>query len=145
MPDRPLQLQRIVVAAFLHNHGEVLLARRSALKRIAPGKYHLPGGHVEFVEHPADALARELREELGIAVSIGAPIWVFSYLWDEYHTVGIVYDVEMNSERSDIRYQVGDIDECVWITEAKLNDYLEPSDHNYQAARAGFERLRLDG
>ena len=35
-------------AAFLHDRGEVLLAKRAASKAIAPGKYHLPGGHVEF-------------------------------------------------------------------------------------------------
>src|SRR4051794_40893959 len=42
--------QRIVVAGFILDHGQVLLAKRATTKTLAPGKYHLPGGHVEFGE-----------------------------------------------------------------------------------------------
>jgi 8-oxo-dGTP diphosphatase len=64
----------VVAAAFLHHRREVLLAQRASTKSIAPGKCHLPGGHVEFGEHPATALARELREELAIETVAHEPL-----------------------------------------------------------------------
>ena len=53
--------------------GRVLLARRSAGRELA-GLWEFPGGKVEPGEHPEVALARELREELGIEVEVGAPL-----------------------------------------------------------------------
>jgi 8-oxo-dGTP diphosphatase len=60
-----------IVVAFLRDAHRVLLCHRSAQRRCYPDVWDLPGGHVEPGELPAVALARELREELGI--SIAAP------------------------------------------------------------------------
>lgn len=55
----------VVVGAALLDAGRLLAARRSAPPELA-GRWELPGGKVEPGERPEDALARELREELGI-------------------------------------------------------------------------------
>jgi 8-oxo-dGTP pyrophosphatase MutT (NUDIX family) len=133
----------VVVAAFLHDREEVLLARRSPTKAIAPGKFHLPGGHVEFGEHPAQTLARELKEELAVAVRVEEPLWVFSYLWGTDHTVGIVFRTELLAARDQLRWDPNDLAECVWVPEERLGDYLPRDDHNFEAAVAGFRHLRL--
>ena len=66
-------VHEIVVGALLRGR-RVLLAHRSAGRRDFPDRWSLPGGHVEPGEPPADALVRELREELGVeAVVAGAP------------------------------------------------------------------------
>lgn len=57
-----------VVAAVLHTDGRVLLCHRHPDRRWYPDVWDLPGGHVDTGEAPAVALARELNEELGIAV-----------------------------------------------------------------------------
>jgi len=58
--------QRIIVSGVLLNQaGEVFLTKRPLTKTIAPGKYHLPGGHVDFGEAPEEALIREFAEEFG--------------------------------------------------------------------------------
>ncbi len=53
--------------------GRALIARRGPDKRHA-GKWELPGGKLEPGESAAQCLERELVEELGIAVSVGA--WI---------------------------------------------------------------------
>ena len=54
-----------VVAAALFDGGRVLLAERPAGKHMA-GWWEFPGGKVASGESDAQALVRELREELGV-------------------------------------------------------------------------------
>ncbi|WP_432571279.1 NUDIX domain-containing protein [Kineococcus sp. SYSU DK005] len=61
-----------VVTAALVSAGRVLLTRRARTRSAHPGRWALPGGHVEDGEPEVRALRRELREELGIAVSARA-------------------------------------------------------------------------
>jgi 8-oxo-dGTP diphosphatase len=58
-----------VVCAVLEHDGRVLLAQRPADKHL-PLKWEFPGGKVEPGESPADAIIREIREELGCAIVI---------------------------------------------------------------------------
>lgn len=55
-----------VVAGALVRGGRVLLCHRHPARRWYPDVWDLPGGHVEPGEDPVTALARELREELGV-------------------------------------------------------------------------------
>ncbi|MEY9929947.1 8-oxo-dGTP diphosphatase [Catenulispora sp. GP43] len=63
----------IVVGAAIVRDQSVLCARRSAPARLA-GKWEFPGGKVEPGEDDAEAVVRECREELGVAVTVGAKI-----------------------------------------------------------------------
>ncbi len=62
-----------VVCGALVREGRVMAARRGPAMRHA-GRWELPGGKVEPGEDDATALARELREELGMRVRVGAPL-----------------------------------------------------------------------
>jgi 8-oxo-dGTP diphosphatase len=83
--------------------GEILLAR------IAPSiseteQWTLPGGGIDFGEHPDDAVVREVHEETGLGCELGRPIWIGSahrvdhtgvpdeFEASELHSVRIVYD-----------------------------------------------------
>ena len=57
-----------VVLGALVSDGAVLLARRSPLKRHHPDIWDLPGGTVEPLDSELHALARELREEVGVDI-----------------------------------------------------------------------------
>ncbi len=75
----------VVAAVIADDAGRVLLARRPAHKHLAL-KWEFPGGKIEAGETPEAALARELREELGIAVEIARALPRFTH---DYGTVTI--------------------------------------------------------
>jgi 8-oxo-dGTP diphosphatase len=58
----------VVAAALIDPLSRVLVQQRAASRSMA-GLWEFPGGKVEAGEHPGGALARELEEELGIAVA----------------------------------------------------------------------------
>jgi 8-oxo-dGTP diphosphatase len=55
-----------IVTAILIRSGRVVLCHRSADRRWFPGVWDLPGGHIEPGEAPGAAVAREVKEELGV-------------------------------------------------------------------------------
>lgn len=68
MTDASSFLMTVVAAALIDQDGRVLLQERPAGKSLA-GLWEFPGGKIEAGEAPEAALARELDEELAIAVS----------------------------------------------------------------------------
>lgn len=72
VPPQPVPVL-VVAAAVVDdlNHPRTLLAAR---RRHPAGRWEFPGGKVEPGETPEEALHRELDEELGIQVRLGAPI-----------------------------------------------------------------------
>ena len=67
-----------VVAAVMERHGRILIGQRKPRGRHAL-KWEFPGGKVEPGETPQAALARELREELGIEARIGDEIETYDF------------------------------------------------------------------
>jgi 8-oxo-dGTP diphosphatase len=63
---------RVVAAALYDADGRVLIAERPAGKHMA-GRWEFPGGKIEPGESEQQALARELREELGIELAAAHP------------------------------------------------------------------------
>ena len=61
--------RRHVVGAAILEGGRVLAARRTT-PEAAAGRWEFPGGKVEVGETPADALVREITEELGCTVEV---------------------------------------------------------------------------
>ena len=61
---------QIVVAGALISGGTLLVAQRERPPELA-GLWELPGGKVAAGERDADALVRELEEELGVEVTVG--------------------------------------------------------------------------
>jgi 8-oxo-dGTP diphosphatase len=60
----------VVVGAAIVEGSRVLVAKRGP-GMSAPDRWEFPGGKVEGVERHAEALRRELAEELGVDVTVG--------------------------------------------------------------------------
>ena len=65
---------RTVVAALITRNSKLLVCQRKRGDSNAL-KWEFPGGKVEEGESAAEALVRELREELGVTATIGAEVY----------------------------------------------------------------------
>lgn len=115
-PAPPLLLP-VVAAALVGDSGRVLLQRRPANKAMA-GLWEFPGGKVEPGETPEAALARELAEELGIAVPRHAlrPACFASAPLGPRHLLLLLYLVE----RWEGEPRALEADALVWATPAEM-------------------------
>jgi 8-oxo-dGTP diphosphatase len=82
----------IVVAGVLFEGDTVLLTQRKAGSHLE-GHWELPGGKLEPREDPRAALARELREEIGVEVVVGAPFEITSHAYPEKHVLLLFFEV----------------------------------------------------
>ena len=64
----PNNRPQLAVSAGIFRDGKILLVRRA--REPSKGVYTFPGGRVEFGESLTEALAREVREETGLAIDI---------------------------------------------------------------------------
>ncbi|KFN51273.1 Nudix family hydrolase [Arenimonas composti] len=91
MPERTRAVH--VAAAVLRDvRGRILLARRTAGRDLA-GLWEFPGGKVEPGETPAQALVREIEEELGIRVLAAEPLIAVPQAYPDKRIVLDVFEV----------------------------------------------------
>ena len=106
--------------------GHLLLVRIT--DGLDEGLWTLPGGGIEWGEHPDDAVIRELEEETGItdvrSLQVTA-LYSRKYLrsennpYDSLHHIGILYDLTLDN--FDLRFeQEGSTDRCEWFTESQV-------------------------
>jgi ADP-ribose pyrophosphatase YjhB (NUDIX family) len=106
--------------------GRILLARLSVLE-VDVGAWTLPGGGVDFGEHPDAAAVRELWEETGLEGEIESIAGVFSHVYrgspfaggGDLHFLGVVYAMRVTG--GELRDEIdGSTDTCAWFSEAEL-------------------------
>jgi 8-oxo-dGTP diphosphatase len=79
-----------VVAAILERDGRILVGQRQPTQS-HPLKWEFPGGKVEPGETPAQALTRELEEELDIHDSAGAEVTRYPYTYPGKNTIELIF------------------------------------------------------
>ncbi len=74
-------MQQIAAKAILlDSQGRVLVLQQSGEKTVQnAGRYHVPGGMVEYGESVETALLREVKEETGLDVVVGELLGVYDW------------------------------------------------------------------
>ena len=120
MQETLIDVVAAVIVDDLDRPTRLLAARRSAPEALA-GRWEFPGGKVEPDEEPLAALRRELTEELGVAVAVGAELpgpdggaWPIT----SKHRMRVWFA----GLRAGTPQPLEDHDELRWLTAAELGD-----------------------
>jgi 8-oxo-dGTP diphosphatase len=137
----------VVAAALYGRDGRILIAQRPPGKHMA-GRWEFPGGKVDAGESEAVALARELREELGIEVTVSRPFMRLAHSYNDREVELSMWIVE----RFKGEPQSLDGQELKWVEPSRLDeeDILEADRPFVEALRNtactidSVSRLQLD-
>lgn len=106
--DRPLG---VAAKAVVVRDGRILVLQRSAGSSHDPGLWELPGGKMEYGEVLTEALAREVTEETGVSVRVGAPLLTWHFTKEPFWVTGVTFaceygggEVALSPEHDDARW-----------------------------------------
>ena len=115
---------KIVTAAIIRRCDTVLLARRQPGQKLA-GYWEFPGGKVEEGESLAACLQREIAEELGVEVAVGAVVASSDYVYA--HGAIRLVALEATLVAGELHPTVHD--QVAWVEVGQLLHYrLAPAD-----------------
>ena len=87
-----MRIVHVAAGALIDAAGRVLVAQRPEGGSLA-GLWEFPGGKIEAGETPEAALARELTEELGLAIGQQEPLGFVSHGYANFHLVMLLFAV----------------------------------------------------
>ena len=107
-----------VTAAVLRRDGKVLLAKRPS-KGLLGGMWEFPGGKVENGETLEACLGREIREELGAEIQVGAAFGVYRHAYTHFRITLHAFLCELTDGVP------GPVEaaELAWVLPAELGNY----------------------
>ena len=113
----------VAACALVDVDGRVLIARRPEGKTMA-GLWEFPGGKVEAGELPEQSLIRELKEELGIDVTLAclAPLTFASHSYSDFHLLMPLWICR----RWEGIVTAREGQELAWVRPQRLRDYSMP-------------------
>ena len=115
----PLPRTRLSIYGVAINNGSILLCR-IATGYPGEGRWTLPGGGVEWGEHPEDALRREVFEEAGLNVKIFEFVGIDSRVYEDdrypdgLHIIRMIYRTPLAGEPQVTEID-GSVDDARWI------------------------------
>ena len=113
-----------VTAAIIENKGKVLIAKRKVTDKLA-GKWEFPGGKIKASETPQECLIREMKEEFGIDVHIGA----FFGETTHHYASGPIKLLAYHATWIGGSFSLNDHADFAWITPDQFHDFdFAPAD-----------------
>jgi len=120
---RPPTVQRLAAYARVL-HGDAVLLTRNSARGPHPGTWTLPGGGLDHGEPPAEAAAREVREECGLEASIGQLLAVHDEIFtgtaphgreEDFHGVHLVFAATVSGGEPAVQEADGTTDAVAWV------------------------------
>ncbi len=111
-----------VTAAILEKDGRILIAKRLAGDDLFAGLWEFPGGKIEEGESPEECMARELKEELDIEVSVDKLITSNKHQYPHGIFELLAYKVKHISGE----ITLNDHDEIKWVTINEMSNFDFP-------------------
>lgn len=165
-------LHRAVYAWVFNPAGELLIQRRSPLKKIGANQWDLSvAEHLQPGENYLSAVVRGLGEELGIqteAVEVAGPLQPThkrELHQGEFHDVELVQSYRLNGWKGEVQLVDGEVSEICWMSIEKLRkeiafepekytqwmreeidalNWFEPSNMKLDEG-SGIEKEKVDG
>ncbi|HOO60227.1 MAG TPA: NUDIX domain-containing protein [Candidatus Mcinerneyibacteriales bacterium] len=107
----------------------------------------LPGGRVHLGESTAEALIREIREEMGVSVRIIRPLWAvenfFIHQGTKHQNFGITYLVELEGPKARPFYELNGILERREGNETLLFRWMSPEEISSVECYPSFLKERI--
>ncbi|MDO9342114.1 NUDIX hydrolase [Pseudomonas pergaminensis] len=105
---------RIAAALLIGGDGQTLLVRKRGTQA-----FMQPGGKIDAGEQPADALARELHEELNLRIEPGAAVYLGKFSAPAVNEPGFTVEAELFQVQIDEPVSpAAEIEEVRWIDPA---------------------------
>ena len=117
----------VATKAFIIRDGKILILRESSsyLEGTNAGRFDVVGGRLEPGEAFDASLLREIKEETGLAATVGKPFHVGEWRpvvrGEQWQVVGIFF--ECFSESGDVVLS-GDHDAYEWISKEEYGEYV---------------------
>ena len=80
----------VVVKGIITHNGKVLIIQRSADDEIGANIWECVGGKIDFGEDLEDALIREVKEEVGLSVTVDKLLYAVTFKTNEHRQVVIL-------------------------------------------------------
>ncbi len=109
-----------VVAAVIEREGRILIARRPAALHMG-GLWEFPGGKQKAGESARNALEREIREELGVGVTVGPLLETVDWAYPEKRVRLSFFRCAIEGEPQALEGQ-----EIAWVAALELPRYAFP-------------------
>ena len=113
----------IVGVLIINDNNEVLLEKRSMLKKIDPGKWGMCGGKIDYNEDPITAGIRETYEEIGVLLNKDE-MKMLCVNKSETAYFNIFY-VRKNIDIKDCKLQKEEVDELRYFNIEKLGQLYD--------------------
>jgi A/G-specific adenine glycosylase len=117
----PVPHKHIGVAVIWNDQHQILIDRRKQ-EGLLGGLWEFPGGKIEPDETVVDCIRREILEELGIDIEVGAPLCTVTHTYSHFKvTLNVHHCTHLSGDPQPI-----ECDEIRWVTLDEIEEYPFP-------------------